>query len=340
MKEIFDYIETELFEKIHVLHPIWSIHGKPDISLGKGNAGSRVIIELDRNIFQYLLAVVKRGTFEGKWRKELTAFLVWTMANNYGVAPYNAIKEQAYIKLDNVSGNKELDLFNYLYDEVSIPTIINSFYNEGVRFVGKSYEDSKAGEDVSFVQETADFYFLYAIILHLVYEIKHSSVKDIQFKNTINWYLDNCLISGFALTYIIIYFTKEKIDLPHNINSTEKEKVIHGCKNEAMDLYYMQQLDPRRYPSEEVTIMLATTDILLKRIFEEYLIANKNSSGDIRLFYNMLCNEMEAGRKKEYIDFLVERSKAHKVLNVNPCNALEIAKSIAMEEEFRLRKCI
>lgn len=340
MDELSDYIETELFKKIYVLHPIWGIHGKLEKSFYEENFGKKVIVALDRNIFQYLLSAVKNGTFDGEWRKELTSFLIWTMKNNYSVAPYDAIKEQAYLKLDNNSGNKELDLFNYLYDQVSISTIINSFYFDGIRFVGKRYKDTQGEGDVLFVQETSDFYFLYAIMLHFVYEIKGSNQKDVQFKNTITWYMDNCLISGFALTYIIIFFTKEKIESPHNINSIEKEKIINGCKNVAMDLCYIQQLDPNRYPSDEFTLLLATTDKLLKIIFEEYLNANKKSNGDIRLFYSILCAELNEKKKKDYIEFLVERATAHKTINVNPSNALKVARKLAIEEEARLREIL
>lgn len=288
-------------------------------------------------MFQYLLSAVKRGSFDGDWRKELTAFLTWTIINNYSVAPFTAIKEQAYFKNDNMSGNKELDLFNYLYDDVTVPTIINSFYSEGVKFVGKSFGDATNDERVSFVKESADYYFLYAAVLHLVYEVKAGASEDIQFEKVITWYFDNCLISGYALTYMIIYFSKDGIGLPHNVNAEETEKIINGCKNEAMDLFYLQQLDPRRYPSGMVSIMLATTDVLLKRLFEEYLVANTESGGDVLKFYNVLCDSLEDSKKKKYVDILTAKSYTHKTLPVNESNALGIAKEIAMKEETRLR---
>lgn len=57
-----------------------------------------------------------------------TAFWVWLAKNNYGLCPYGALKEQAFVMQDNISGNRENDLFNYLFSDISMDTIIKSFF--------------------------------------------------------------------------------------------------------------------------------------------------------------------------------------------------------------------
>ena len=47
--------------------------------------------------------------------KKTTAFLIWVMINNFGISPYDALKEQAFIQKDNISGNKENDIFNFFF---------------------------------------------------------------------------------------------------------------------------------------------------------------------------------------------------------------------------------
>lgn len=96
--EIIDYINNQLFEKLFIFHPEYSIKGNPEkegLRELKGKE-TKVIISIDRNVLSDILMAAKNGCFDAcNNKKETTAFLIWVMINNFGISPYDALKEQA-----------------------------------------------------------------------------------------------------------------------------------------------------------------------------------------------------------------------------------------------------
>ncbi len=81
---------------------------------------------------------------------------------------------------------------------------------------------------------------------------------------------DNLLVSEYLLVYAAMLFTgQENIRAPKNSNSTDMDKVVAGCKNQAWDITYLTNWSTLySYPDEyEQEFLFATNDILLKRIF-------------------------------------------------------------------------
>ena len=103
-----------------------------------------------------------------------------------------------------------------------------------------------------------------------------------------------------------------------------------------MDLYYIQEIDPRRYNSAEFTYFIVTLDKLLATIFKNYHNANKCCGSEHELFA-YLCDDLPAKYKGRYISYLDQCYQNHKPLNANPANALEISKKLAEQEEERLK---
>ena len=334
--KLFEYIDNQLFENLFVLHPEYAVNGKisdnidTEIALSK----TKVVICVDRNVLSRLLAAVKKGFFSGNDREEITAFLVWLAKNNYGLCPYDALREQAFVMQDNISGNKEDDLFNYLFSDISMDTIIKSFFYEGINFQAKRYDEALDSVGLDFCVEKPDYLFLYATMLHFVYILRTVRNRDEQFEKIIKWYFSECLISVYALTYMTLYYTKKGITPPHKY--TDNENAILGCKNEAMDLLYLQSLDPRRYPSDKYTLMVATHDKVLKEIFETVNDVSRYS--DLSSYFNLLCADMSEQKKNNYVQILEDAYGKHKYIGVNPQNAYEIAKKLVDKEERQLKE--
>ena len=75
------YIEEELFTQIHILHPLYAVHGKIEQDSMKQlkRDGTKIIVTPDRNIISLLNTAVKKGTFDGANKKKIKGFLMWTI---------------------------------------------------------------------------------------------------------------------------------------------------------------------------------------------------------------------------------------------------------------------
>ncbi len=339
IKIINDYIENELFNSLFIFHPVYSISGKltKEMCSKVNNLGTEVIISIDRNVLSDVLIAAKSGCFDAcKNKKETTAFLFWIIKNNYGIMPYDALKEQALVKSDNISGNKEFDIFDKFFNNIRIDKIIDAFFYDNIKFPATEYKKASEIERLDFLEYNSDFLFLYATILHLAYELRSEKEFDEQFEGMMKWFFKETLISATALTYCSLIFTKDGITRPHNyMNNNE---IFHGCMNQAMDLYYFQEIDPRRYSKDNYTIMLATHDLVMKEIFTT--TCDSNGINTIDDFIIKLCSNVSDKKRKKYTNIIMNEFKNHKPIDVNKDNAYEIAKSLCDKEETRLKSLL
>lgn len=340
VSEMIDYIYNEMFESIYILHPIYAPKGKITFAdaLMLKMSNKQNVVCVDRNILGQLLSAVKKGSFSGGKRKETTAFLFFCMSSGFGISPYDAIKEQAFAKMDNISGTKEFDLFDYLLSDVGTDTIVGSFYNENITFKGKSFQVASSRGDISYTEENADYLFLYATILHFVFILRTVKGKDEQFEAFFNWYFNENLISIYALTYTVLFFTKPKITPPHDY--AIDELTVEGCMNQALDLLYLQEIDPGRYPSDKYTLFVATHDKVMKTVFETIHDDTMYNPFDVESYFDYLCASLSNKKREKYAQILKNLYKNHKRIDVNQENALKVAKKIALQEENRLKEIL
>ncbi len=329
------FVYKELSKSLFLFDPLYFTNGQ----ITKANlkklkeSGTIPIISVDRNVLSDLLTAVKKGSFSScKNRKEVTAFLFWVEKNDFLLSPYDALYEQAYLQKDTPSGNKEMDLFNFLFDKVGIDVVKNSFFDEGICFEGKKFTEACDSKQLNFNADNPDFLFLYATMLHLVYELKSGKSVENQFFDMIEWYFSEALISIYALTYIVLLFCKDGITPPHKY--MDDKEAIKGCKNEAMDLLYMQELDPRRYPSRDLSFIMATHDIVMRDVF--CTVFDKSDIKVVEEYLCYLCSYAPREKQNKYQEKLLECLRKHKEIGVTPFNALEIAKKMVQKEEKRL----
>lgn len=241
-------------------------------------------------------------------------------------------------KMDNISGTKEFDLFDYLFSDVGIDAIVGSFYNENITFKGKTFQVVSSLGNISYTEENADYLFLYATILHFVYTLRTVKGKDEQFEAFFKWYFNENLISIYALTYTVLFFARPKITPPHNY--LIDELAVEGCMNQALDLLYLQEIDQERYPSDKYTIFVATHDKVMKTVFETIHDDTKYNYVSIDSYFEYLCATLSDKKREKYTQILKELYKKHKKIDVNPQNALAVAKKLAIQEENRLKEIL
>lgn len=70
------YIEEELFTQIHILHPLYAVHGKieQDSMRQLKRDGTKIIVTPDRNIISLLNTAVKKGHLMAQIRRKSRAF--------------------------------------------------------------------------------------------------------------------------------------------------------------------------------------------------------------------------------------------------------------------------
>ncbi len=335
-EELRNYIDNDLFEQIHVLHPIYAVHGKIEnefMELLK-KSGIEVVITPDRNTISLISTAVKKGTFDGGNRKMITSFLAWTVRYGFSVNPYDSVREGVY-KNGNIIANKEIELFNYFYDNVLPDTIVKSFYNEGILFEAKAFNDTSSDEVIKVTYDIPEFNFLYAAMLHFVYVLRTETKLEKRFYSFFGWYLNECIISEYVIAYTLL-FLEGKGAPPHNSNKNDIE-VINGCINEAYDLLYVQELDPQRYPSDKYTMIFATQDKLLCKVFELVNDRTKYSTKDEYL--DVLFDGFSYKKRGEYLNFFKEKLLLH-TCKVNSENALDMSRDLVKKEEKQLKELL
>lgn len=94
------------------------------------------------------------------------------------------------------------------------------------------------------------------------------------------------------MAYVLLYL-ENKGAPPHNY--LNDEETINGCINEAFDLLYIQEIDPRRYPSDKYTLFFATQDNLLSKIFE--MVNDREKYGNIEEYLEVLFSGFYARKE-------------------------------------------
>ena len=335
-EELIEYIEKDLFKQMHVLHPFYAVHGRieNDSMEQLRKSGTEVIITPDKNIISMIGVAVKKGSFDGGNKKKITSFLAWTIKYGFSINPFDAAREGVY-RNGSIAANKEIELFNYLYDNVSPDVIIKSFYNDGLRFEPKSFKDTSSDEVIKFTNDNPGFNFIYAAMLHFAYVLRTETKPEKQFYRYFEWYLNECIISEYVMAYTLL-FLEGKGAPPHHPNGNEIA-VINGCINEAYDLLYVQEIDPSRYPSDKYTMFFVTQDNLLFQVFE--LVNDRTKYSTLDEYLEVLFNGFSYKKRSGYLEFFKEKYSQH-TCKVNSENAFIISRELVEKEEKQLRELL
>ena len=140
------YIEEELFTQIHILHPLYAVHGKIEQDSMKQlkRDGTKIIVTPDRNIISLLNTAVKKGLYS----QNVAIVAPYDLAIAYAeVASDNGVNfrlEEEVLTIQNITkGFKVVTNKNKFSCKVVINTIADEIYiNENGIVKEKDIEDT------------------------------------------------------------------------------------------------------------------------------------------------------------------------------------------------------
>ena len=272
--EDVNFVWDTIQEQQVILHPTIAPDGRFDFKkFFEVKRDKSLVLILDRNILSSFLKFCEKGSLKNKGESQLIGIiLTWAEMNDVAVSAGQAIKEQATQVQSQSEGltemQKFLDAFHsypgQLWLQVAegkiteIPPV--KFSLTAAQNITVDYTDGGDHYDMAV-----------ASLLHVVRLCRNKTQNAVEkFKDFFNWMCDNLLVSEYLLVYAAMLFTgQENIRAPKNSNSTDMDKVVAGCKNQAWDITYLTNWSTLySYPDEyEQEFLFATNDILLKRIF-------------------------------------------------------------------------
>ena len=89
------------------------------------------------------------------------------------------------------------------------------------------------------------------------------------------------------------------------------ELAVEGCMNQALDLLYLQEIDPERYQSDKYTVFVATHDKVMKTVFETVHDETRYDCFSIDSYFEYLCDTLSDKKREKYTQILKELCKNH-----------------------------
>lgn len=256
-----------------IFHPRYSREGEIDYkALLNLKNGKKIIVMLDRNLLSSLLKLSRDGCLKDEKEMRMIALLMtWTSMNNFPVSAGLALKEYA-TKINDVTKPKlELREFNNIFNYY--PSMMWLRLAEG--FIDKIPVCSLPIEpfvtEVGYNEEDDHLLMHIAEMLHAVSLYRRQDLSPVEkMLDFLKWNYKCLLICESTLAYIAMLFTNQQgIKAPKNAGSTDIEKILNGCRNQAWDLNYLSTWSCFHYDEKTMDeiYLFATNDIQLKTIF-------------------------------------------------------------------------
>lgn len=266
MNEIYELVgDAELF-----FHPRYAIDGKIQYEeLVKLHNKNKFVI-FDRNIVSYLMEYTTNGILRDNYSMIIIALIMlYCNANHFQISVGFALQEYSSTQKDRNKIEEELNRFLTITEYYPSMIWKNVLYskNKEIPKVQKVHKyDRKA--DFSYKGGHQLIHECEMIALARIYKSnKSNKEKLIEF---IEWNYENTLICQYTIAYAILLFGEhEGVRPPKNINSTDFNKILNGCINQAWDLTYLSNWSTLYWNEDELNNIhfFVTNDKLLKLIF-------------------------------------------------------------------------
>lgn len=329
--EEYNFIWKTICDLQIIFHPKYSCEGELDYkSLLDLKSGKRIIIMLDRNLLSSLLKLSRDGYLKDENEMRIIALLMtWMIINNFPASAGLALKEYA-TKINDVTEPKlELQKFNNIFDYY--PSMMWLRLAEGAidKIPVCSLPIKPFITEIEYNEEDDHLLMHIAEMLHVVYLCRRHDLSPVEkMVDFLKWNYELLLISESTIVYIAMLFTNQSgIKAPKNSGSSDIEKILKGCKNQAWDLNYLSNWSCFHYYEKTMDdiFMFATNDIQLKKIFiNTYadggvgaLIETVFSKRDSQKIYEVINSNQGSKRvkpdfginPKEYFRQLIEQEK-------------------------------
>ncbi len=220
----------------------------------------RHIVVPDRNIFSRLINVITKGNTKQGNIQDIATLISWCIMLNMDIWPYYALNELAAGTNSETNAQLEYSAFSKLYTEID-------WFTWMALAMGCEKENKKIVVPAVFESETIfnvdsiDYLTNYASLLHFAYVWRTEKAAIDRFKAFFQWYYDNLKVSRFMEVYVCSVLSQSPdYRAPKNINSSNLDNVIKGCKNQARDMSYLTALSIDRIPSDQYEMILVTDD--------------------------------------------------------------------------------
>ncbi len=335
IQEIYN-IEKYLCNRLTELHWIYShrLFSDSVVTVEKTDiirlSHKEHIVVLDRNIFSRLIQILTEGATREGATKDVAILISWCIILDLKILPYFAINEYSIGNSSEELGQKEFDVFDKMYSEIEPKTwfaLALGLEEKNVKLITSSDKEI----DVRFNDESVDFVANYAAMLHLANVCRSENESDKRFKAFFKWYYDNMKVSRYVVVYVCAVLAgKRGYSYPKQINSNDIEKVIKGCRNQAMDLTYMTSLSIDRIDSDEYEMIIVSDDEMFGQIFLQ-------GYNNINPLYVYQSNITKGSTKiREWINELLD---THCEINVHG-SYIDYCKAIVKDEEKMLSTLI
>lgn len=342
--EELNFIWEKICNQQLIFHPNYSPEGKINYKTFLDLKNKKnIIVMLDRNILSSLLRLSRDGYLKNEEEMRTIALLmVWMIMNNFPASPGLALKEYGTKINDTIEPKLELKEFNNIFEYY--PSMMWLRLGEGK--INKIPVCTLSIEPfitkIKYNEEDDHLLMHIAEMLHAVYLYRCNDLSPVEkMVNFLEWNYENLLICESTIVYLAMFFTNQSgIKAPKKAGSSDFQKILNGCRNQAWDLNYLSNWSCFHYNEENMDdiFLFATNDILLKRIFiNTYtnggagsLIETIFSKKDFKKISDVI--NVNNGKKrlkpdfganpKKYLHHLIEQEKKRilSLEDVNYCN--------------------
>ena len=303
-----DFVWKTIQEQQIIFHPDIAPEGK--FNYTKFFASKRkkpFVLFIDRNILSSLLKFCEKGCLENKGESQLIGLIMtWAELNDIAISAGLAVRERATQLGSQEEGLIELQKFLEIFDTYPSQMWLQVAEGQLTEIPPIAYSQRPAQNITVDYSDGGDHYDMaVASLLRVVQLNRNRSMEPVvKVQKLFEWMCDHLLVSEYLLVYAAMLFTGQNgIKAPKHANTSDIEKIVAGCRNQAWDIAYLTNWstlysDTEKYNEE---FLFATNDILLKRVF-----VNKNGPNGL---YGLL---FEMFSKKEYtqiIDCIENRMK-------------------------------
>ena len=307
--EDIDFIWDTIQKQQMVFHPVIAPDGRFDYTKFFAFKEKKpFILFIDRNILSSLLTFCEKGCLKNKGEAQLIGLIMtWAEMNGIAISAGLAVRERASQLHSQEDGLIELQKFLEILDAYPGQMWLQIAEGQMTEIPPITYSQTPAQNRTVDYTDGGDHYDMaVASLLHLVRLYRNTTVKPVdKVREFFQWVYDHLLVSEYLLVYAAMLFTgQENIKAPKHANSSDLEKIVAGCENQAWDISYLTNwstlyANTEKYDEE---FLFATNDILLKRIF-----INGNGPYGLNGLFFEFFSKKEYNQLTDYIENMMRK---------------------------------
>lgn len=263
----------KMVERIQLIfHPRYAAEGKMNYSeIMRLSDENEILILLDRNLLIGLRDLARHGSLKDEKEMRIIALVMaWSLMNNFPIAPGLALKECGTQVKSDLAAKMELAMFQEIFEYYPSMTWLKLAEGEIDSIPVCDVPKTPYESDVDYEEEDDHFLMHFAEMLHLVTLLRNKKLSAVErMLDFLEWNYSKLIITEATIVYVTMLLTNQNgVRGPKNYNSSNKDKIFEGCRNQAWDLTYLSSWSTAYYNEDKYDkiFFFATNDSGLKRI--------------------------------------------------------------------------